>query len=53
MSWSVWLNAVALGFLFAGILLLISGLFRKYVSTFGLALVIGGFLFDLLAAFIG
>jgi hypothetical protein len=51
MTWSVWINLFGLIFLVTGILLLIWSLFRKYVSTLGLALATLGFLLELLAAF--
>jgi hypothetical protein len=51
MPWSLWINLFGLIFLLTGILLLIWSLFRKYVSTLGLALVILGFFLELLAAF--
>jgi hypothetical protein len=51
MPWSLWIHLFGLIFLLTGILLLIWSLFRKYVSSLGLALVILGFLLELLAAF--
>jgi hypothetical protein len=52
MAWSGWVNLFGFGVLITGILLLIWSLSRGNVSTVGLALLIAGFLVQLVAAFI-
>jgi hypothetical protein len=51
MAWSAWINLLGFGVLVIGILLLIWSLSRAQVSAVGLALLIAGFLLQLLAAF--
>ena len=52
MTWSVGINLFGFGVLVIGILLLIWSLAHKGVSAVGLALLITGFLLQILAAFI-
>ena len=52
MDWAQTLNAVGLLLLLVGVLLLIGSLARKYVSAWGIGLVVLGLLLELLATFI-
>ena len=52
MTWASWVNMFGFGVLVLGILLLIWSLSEGNVSPVGLALLIAGFLVQLVAAFI-